>query len=430
MTKTFETSSPWRQDLAWVILFFGTRLLILLSIGQKIVFSEELYNGRIGYEILTNGFTLNPQFQFLPFAGGTLVEGFLSIATFKLMGYSLFSLKIIPVLFITGAVWMWRIYLRQTFSLLSANIMTLFMLFPPPFLSKISTVAWGNHLESTFLIATALVLVSLSMNARHRSGWTVWLGIWSGLSIYFISSYLLLMIAGGMVIMTQSLMYRLRFHWRSFFAGLCVGLVPWIATNILWNFRGLKVFGSFNQVPVDLGTRFIQFVMIHLPTSTGFFDGYGSDVRWSGSIYWFIGLILVMGVRIPHSRRRAFSGSGIIWLYMVLFWVAVSVGSFHFKPVESPLEFRSYRYLAPLYPMLFATMALGASGWIHASKRCIRVTGLIMVSCILGAGIISTYRLLEPPSKWFGVFAAQDYSGLKEHRQLMEFQPDQKASQE
>ncbi|MBN1356219.1 hypothetical protein JXA40_08125 [bacterium] len=409
------------QDLIWIVVFLAFRFWTLLSIGSDIVFTEEIYNGRIGYEIMKHGLRFGRDMQFLPFAGGTYVTGLMAAGTFALFGLNLFALKMIPLLFFTGAFWIWRIYLRRYFSLTSANAMSLLLLFPPPFLNKIATVAWGNHLESTFLIATGLFLVASTLNADRPVFRALILGLWSGLSLYFIPSYLLFLAAAGIFLAGKSLKYRFRLPWIALSLGFLIGLVPWMMVNILWQFKGLRIFGRFGHLPVDFLDRVGKFWWIHVPKSTGFMFGHDSGVWIAGMVYWIIALMVFLGVFIPSIRLKAYSGSGIIWIYILLFAPAFAASSFDFKPVGPPAEFRTYRYLAPLYPMLLACVSLGVGGWIASGRKSIKVVGIMLLSLMVAAGLAGTIRLWEPPSGWMGVFNTQDYSGIGDFRELKEF---------
>jgi len=415
----------WAGDILWIACFLLVHLIVLFSIGSEIQFTEEIYNGRIAYRIINSGFDFNENMQFLPFAGGTFIEALLIIPAFKLFGYNIFALKIVPILFITGALWMWRIYFRNNFSLLTANMMSLLMVFSPPYLMKISCVAWGNHLESVLLLSTALVLMTKSFGQKRAGLWAFVLGLWSGFSIYFIMSYLVIIFAGSIVIGWRRLVCRFEYPWRLLGSGFLIGMVPWLCINIAWGFKGVRIFQTYNKVNEQFVYRLYHFFTVDLPTSTGFFSGYGKDVLIAGLIYWCFCLVIWSGVFAGSSDRECFSGSNIIWVYIILYSLAYASGSFRFKQVPSPFEFRSYRYLAPLYPMLFACVAIGFGGWIESGKKYFVKIVVVIYAFIIIASAVSVVKILKPVSMWDEVFQQRNFTEIQGYRMVKEYIPNE-----
>ncbi len=409
------------RDLFWVAAFIAVHLLVLVSIGTEIRFTEEIYNGKIAYYIMHHGLTFNRHLQFAAFAGGTFIEGLLLIPAFKLFGMNLFALKFVPILFSAGALWIWRVFLRRNFSVTAAGAMSWLMLFSPPFFTKISCVAWGNHLESTLLLAVGLLLFDLSTHNAHPHIGAFLFGIWSGFSFYFIPSYLLLLVAAGISLLIISVKNYNWFQYRYFAPGMLIGLIPWIYVNLVWNFQGVGIFRKFNTVDAHSFARLGRLILKNIPVSTGFIPGYGRNTLVLGLAYWGIAIFLAAGYVMYRGRKKKLPGLLPIGIYIILFCIAAAVGNFKFKPVSPAVAFRSFRYLAPVYPMFLAFIACGYAAWQQSGKLFIRRLVTILLIILISAGAISTARMIKPPASWNKVFAPVDYRGLVTSRNIMKF---------
>jgi 4-amino-4-deoxy-L-arabinose transferase-like glycosyltransferase len=186
-SKIFSLSSWVRHPLLlFSFLFWITRLLTLLTAVESVSYTEELYRGTLAKEILA-GLKV-PLWDYRPdqYSGGPIVIAVLAAPFFKLLGPTLFSLKLIPLIFSYLTLVVTFLFLDRFFSKKAAIWGSVFFIFPAPFFAGMSFLAMGFHSES--LLFSALMLFCLFAafkEKKRRTFWVFGLGLSAGAGISF-----------------------------------------------------------------------------------------------------------------------------------------------------------------------------------------------------------------------------------------------------
>src|SRR3989304_8760569 len=191
----------------FIILFLLVRFSVCLK-SPKPAYEdmlEEKYSGALAKDLISGRFGI-PPYEYHAHEntpGGKMIVNLLVTIPFFFLGPSLLALKIIPILFALGSFIAWYKCLEIYLNRQAAFIFSLLFIFPPPYLTKISLMCWGNHFESSFLTAlTALFFFSIVDKGEYGSRISLdknprnffFLGFSIGLGIYFALTYVVTLI--------------------------------------------------------------------------------------------------------------------------------------------------------------------------------------------------------------------------------------------
>ena len=138
---------------------------------------EESYNAAVGYYAWTAGlWDQLLRLQQKSFCGGCTVVGLLAAPSLGMFGDHLWAWKLVPLAWTVATLFVGAGALKALVGDAAALAWLVLFAVPPPGVSELGLMAWGNHAESTIF-----VLGALWATARQRYGIAAFLlgfGVW------------------------------------------------------------------------------------------------------------------------------------------------------------------------------------------------------------------------------------------------------------
>ena len=129
-----------------IICFLLLRLPLLLTDINHVEMDEEAVCGVLAHEVMSNNIKLSIlDYQHMPYCGDTLIISFFAIPAFLIFGSSIISLKLIPLCFSLGTLILWYLFLNKYTSRTVAILMSLLLIVPPPYYTKLTLCAAIPH---------------------------------------------------------------------------------------------------------------------------------------------------------------------------------------------------------------------------------------------------------------------------------------------
>ena len=236
-----------------IFVFLVIRIVFLLFSFYFLSNHEELYNGTFAHDFINNPklFFKYPalplSYQYMPFAGGTLLVSLLATPFFLIFGSSIFALKTLSLSISLIAFIILFLLLEKFFSLKSALIFGLLSAISPPYPVIMSLILWGNHFESILLSALLIFLMfhywTQEKNENH--GYLILSGLVAGFGIYFDYIFFITVIT---VITFHFLYNRGTLNKKELLLSsisILIGMIPWFFSIILFIFFLYRVFIAF-----------------------------------------------------------------------------------------------------------------------------------------------------------------------------------------
>ena len=218
-------------SIAFVLLFFLTRLVVLLNSPRIMMGHEERITGVLGLH-LERGLMLPAHFyQYEECSGGTFIVGWMAHLPYQLFGPTYFALKLVPLFF--SLIMLIALYwgICKWFGQKAALFFGLAFIFAPSFFIERSLVAFGNHMEAATLMVLGLLLFDRAQSAvkfKFRLLWLIFFGLLSGFSVYFDYQFLILLfVLLPFGIAASRSPGRFAAELCVFLAAFRIGLIPW-----------------------------------------------------------------------------------------------------------------------------------------------------------------------------------------------------------
>lgn len=406
--------SSWALLLATCVLYLGIRIHWLLGAFDHLVFPMyELYPPGVLGRIFQLGLD-QPIGLHYDNSGGSLINGFLAVPFFEVLGPSYMAYKMVPLLLgflllICGFFWV-RGLLGERAALAAAFLLAMG---PTELLQKYSLIGTGNHFENLLYMALTL----WAFDAAHRSGCTprrlFLMGLAAGVNLFVILAAVIPVgCMVGLHVMVRGLRGSLR-DLRFAGPGFALGLAPLILMNLYVSPRGLhfltaKFAEDSNGGGAGLGSRFWTFLTKDMQQAPFHGDTHPA-LGWSLLGLWVV-CFLVLGLPLIRHGTRHLRGmmgtrspdeSGVIYerlkLLPLVFWTPLAALAFALSNLANgkhayPLEVGGYRYFLPHFYLLsvMAVALLVRPGWNLRAKL-----GLALVAVI---GMLGLQPLREVPA--------------------------------
>lgn len=409
-----------------IFLFLFFRISFLLTNIDPIFAYEERTNGCIAKDIIDKKVKMPLyDYQAYPHSGGTLVDGILTVPLFFLFGPSLFSLKILPIIFSLGTLLLWYKFLNDYFSESVAIIFSLLFIFSPPFYSKASLVAWGNHSESSFFSILSILLFFKSFNLnkekKYLGNWYfILFGFLSGFSLYFSYIYLVTLLALFVIWFILDRSFFLKKNFILYIITSVLGFSPWIGYNLYQlDSNGFALFSKPFVAKIEQKRRVGYFfkklyliVFRDIPFSFGFDIAEFKNIDIISYIYHFL-FIFLWVVFLFFCLKTLFEGlknkkneENIIQcvkellptIYIVIFLLIFTFsGLYNPKIVELEwFDVSKYRYYSPLYPFIFLIIALGLRTiWREYRSSFPKIFIILSFSFLVTVGFYSNLKFIN-----------------------------------
>lgn len=343
---------------------------------------EELYNAAHARLLQVGHPDKWQSLQYRGHCGGCTHNALLGSMLFSTLGPSLFSWKLVPVLFTALLGFCGALVLNRTVGAFGASAFGLLIVFSPPTFRELSMTSWGNHFESGVAAIAVLAIyhwysTSPSLPRACALGlalaWALWIGF-SSVFIVFGMAWLL---------------------WRrtSIKHGAAI-VVSGCAVAILWSLQAIHTTTTVFDTIYQPGESLPR--LTRIPSKL-----------WS--LFGPRQLVALFGM--PHTAGGWIGGWTVAACGLIAAWVARKRSAFRpilslavsFIAVYSVVRFTvwappapevappgSMRYAAPIYGLFFLTLALGAGTLWSKGKRTIACLLLLpSIGIGLGARMVS-----------------------------------------
>lgn len=382
------------------------------SSGWAVV-DDELPTGNIAVD-LDQGLVLPvPAYQFKPFAAGTVIEGALSYPFRRLVGPSLLALKLAALTIQMLALVCWYLALWRLAGSVAALVFAFLSVLPPPAWLHLSHTAWGNHAEQALFVGFLLLLLSRFRASRTGGGFAFFAGLLAGFGVTFSYSgipgavwlLLMLVLLGGPA-GRRNLPFAL--------GGLAAGLAPltWSASFYGWAALGRidTYTGYADGELVTAGRLFLERDWSVVPAKLAklaLVDLPAASLYPSAEVRYFFFAVIVLSLTVwavigrrrwrdkPAERPATIALFGIP-LYGLIYLLILACSGFRVAtpPLPEPRNYPDYRYLAPLFPVALALIAVGFQfGWRTAKSHFkFQVIFVLSMTLLLAAFTVPYYH--------------------------------------
>jgi len=416
--------------LCLLVLLFLIQRACLLFFGNTHIYHpnlDETVSGTLACDLVRYSIRA-PLFayQYLDYTGDIMIEAILLAPVYKILGTSLFTLKLFALLSALISLLTWITILKRYQGIWAAALFTALFAFPPPTFARLNLLATpsAHHILNPIL-AVQLLLLFRVIEKQHHTG-SRWLyfvfGLCAGLGSYVFYSHL--------IFNAFCFLFLLFFSPSAFRArnpsylitGALIGFFPWILRSFSapggGRFIKSLLFGG--GAGIDPWNIVLTFCY-NLPHSLGF--GYPSGEIGFVSICYAL-IIAVFSFIIMQSSAKEFlyqkatslrkkldnvstgSLTGMFTcLFPVFFLLGVSLSSKQIALFEywqniglfassPPLDCVKYRYFHILYPFYFAIIATGTLSCFNNIKRR-TASKTIMISCCAAIILCGAFKSLQ-----------------------------------
>ena len=372
----------------FVLLFLTLRMANILTAVERISWVEELCAGTMAKELIA-GLKL-PLSYYLETTYGTedLIVGIVALPFFKILGPSLFALKMAPFLFSLFTLVLLFFFMNRHFGAQSAFVASsLFVICPPSFV-QLSLLTVIGHSESLLLSVAALFsFYEFLYGTRRKVFFLMLFGLFAGFGFGFYHATAVLTLtclASWFFLSPRSFLSREFVFFLVFFL---IGLIPWFIFNTNRSYEEfqflLSAFGG-NQgaIPFSALKRAIQLILLAIPSSYLFFPLFVIPGRVLSYLYCLIVLLIAVPFIFRQSARivlRRYDPHKVLplVLYPLLFIWVYSASSF-FIP-DAPPPFKVFSYFTPLQFFSFPLLAVAL---VHCRRKWMFLGALLLLAFI------------------------------------------------
>lgn len=404
---------------AAAVMVLGLVVLVTLRVTMihasldQILNWEEPYRLTIAQALLDGPRWPVADYQADSYQGGSLVMGMLAAPLVAVLGPSLETLKLVPLLFTLLTTIAWAVLLWRWVGPAAAALVVWLVALAPPMAQIYQVHAMGSHAESAlFTVAGFLPTLALLQSGLAPSRvrmLSFLLGTVAGLGLWYCYSAASGIAAWILVWAVFSPPATVRRGLAPLVVGTIVGLLPWLAYNLGHGFQGfdrvLELFGP-NVAELapgreSLAQRTGALVAVDLVRALGFSEGSLGVPEWPAWIWYvatllvFVALAVIAGSAVRTPRPVAFVA------VLVVLAIAGHLAAYLVSSFRCDVEngFIAYRFFSPLFPLVAAGTAVVLTRPTSQSGRAVTLAGAVL---LLGLGGFGTAELLrERPGRPF-----------------------------
>ncbi|MCZ7587046.1 MAG: hypothetical protein M5R36_28935 [Deltaproteobacteria bacterium] len=339
---------------------------------------EEQMNGNLAKDLADGLVVPAIEYRYHDWTTGQWLTGFLLYPLFAVFGRYASVIKLLGAAFSFGTYLLWFAFLRRYAGWVAACAMAALFLFPPPFFAHYTMVTFANHKESAFL-AIALVYGLYRLLERDRSPVrAAALGVFAGLSTFYCFQASVPAVVAAILLTGARTPRRAMPELASYTLGFVAGFAPFTAYYYAHGVRVLRFFhmpagqpdGVSPAVADKLLVKFPDLLFRALPASFKL-GRPGTNALLLGLVAVALVVLLLLSWRRLTGFLRSFlrapegpyaSGppapEAAVILLVAVFFGAYTVSDYAAPPIQD--EYWN-RYLLPLYPPLFALVALAVA---------------------------------------------------------------------
>ncbi|HTF88770.1 MAG TPA: glycosyltransferase family 39 protein [Planctomycetota bacterium] len=373
--------------LAWVLLWWAARGLLLLSFADVFGYGEEPEVACAGKAIRDGLGLAHHQLAYRYFEGGGFVVSHLDALAFSLFGESLLAIKLVALAIGSAMLAVgWRLAERLG-GRNAARVLALLLVFAPASAQKLSLLALGSHFQSLLFLALVLDAATQIIALRDQRPWT-WLrlGLVAGFGLYF-SYQLALTLAVCAVALATCLRGELlrKATWLGAL-GFAIGVSPlcWMAAQVgsdVFDIHGANVGVEVGAAKLDVLREFFASIF----TQRSVLDWIGLVALCASPMLGF----LALQASCPRSLRI---GAWIVLAHIGLFLAAYLASGF---TVGRVYHYFVLNRLMPLCWLAALFTALGAiAAWTSSVRWKQRLAGGLVAILAL-CGLVDLGRMVR-----------------------------------
>jgi len=358
-------------------------------------------------------------------SGHELLEGIALVPFFKLLGHSLFSLKLLYLALTFVSLLCWVFFIKRYQGMEAALIFVAFFTFSPPLFARLNLMTCSRPFVNLMMVIQLMLLFRIF--ERDEAGKAPWLwlgcGLLAGLGIYTFYTYIifnvfcllfLLLWKPGTITLYRILM---------FLGGLSAGFLPWVLRSLYSKAGGSYLASILQSTSIDLWS-FIQNFGFNVPHAFGYhYPSHGMGIV---SPLLYLCIMLLGGVMVRDFvhrwrsvRARSFKDKreqmspallqGMFFVSFPLFFLTVlSLSPLKIMPFEywpfigyfgsfSCADGFRYRWLSSLYPFSFGILAVGLVTFLRLGREYTvwRAGGIVVVAFFLLSGVAAPLKLCK-----------------------------------
>jgi len=338
-------------------------------------------------------------YEYLNRSGDYLLEGLLLVPYFKLLGRSIFSIKVFALSSALISLLCWMVFIKRYQGIWAAFIFGMLFALPPPMFARLNLIGTtsSHHLINPLMALQSILLFNILEGSQGKkiSRW-VWIasGVVAGIGVYTFYTYIIFL---GFCILFFMLFNHQPFRPLTIIltaCGFAAGFSPWVLRSIFSHAGGQFLSSTLKNISVDWWS-FVQNFFFAVPHSLGY--NYPSRAIGYLSVMFYLFIIFSIGIILKNSyypffqkgtalkeRFRNLSSQqrqGLFCALFPLFFITcLSLSPMRVYPFEywptiglfatfPPSDAIRYRWLYILFPFYFAAIATGMAILFTISKN-------------------------------------------------------------
>ena len=368
--------------LAVFAMVLSARLLVLFYFfPDNLAGDEERHQGVLALHLQDGLLMPLNAYRYESYAGGTVLTGILAAPFFRLLGPTVFALRLPSLLLAALGAAFLALAFRRALGSVAGILAGLALAFPLPYSLRMSVTAFGNHAESASLLGLWIfACVAAAFDTQKRG--TAWSMFLLGLVASFCvlqNGLALLFVPFGVVMCWLARGRRPRWsNMLGFAGGAAVGAVPWLVLlggiDFLRQLRGLAI----RPPGTDYALRGKSFSAIGGFIDNGLLPSFGLKTSWAILLFLFLAAtlaILVAGAIVRAWRGTWARGDRASWVFRLLIVgsALAYLAQLFFLRADSPA-----RYFLPVWPLLLTVPVLlvGAARFFVPLALVLPIAGL------------------------------------------------------
>jgi len=379
--------------LAAIVCFFLLQRGGLILYGYSHVSHpgiDEPVSGVLPCDIL-DGHIRAPLFayEYLNRSGDYLLEGLLLVPYFKVLGRSIFSIKVFALSSALISLLCWMVFIKRYQGVWAAFVFGMLFVFSPPLFSRLNLIGTtsSHHLLNPLIALQSLLLFRIIEQGKEKKV-PIWLWIGSGfvagLGVYTFYTYIIFIFFCALFLLLFP-QPKNRVRGLLFFTGaFVVGFSPWLVRSLSSHAGKQFLSSMIKNLSIDW-RPFVQNLCFAVPHSFGYNYPSRAIGYLSPLLYLFIifsACIILKkslsaifqketalkqrfgNISLPHMQGLFCS------LFPVFFLICLSLSPMRIMPFEywpsvglfatfNAADAIRYRWLYILFPFYFATIAIG-----------------------------------------------------------------------
>lgn len=419
-----------RYDKLLLAVFFSLFIIqrcALIFLGSSHIsfpYCDEVSSGVLACDLIDNSIR-SPllTYQFEARSGDSLIEGFLLVPFFKVLGRSLFSLKSLALISAALCLLGWVVFIARYQGIRTALLFTLLFAFPPPMfaLLNLTGTIGSHHLINPLMAVHLIVLFKIIEDKKNSTAWLPWFatGFLSGLGTYTFYSYLVFSIFCCIFLLVFRLKLITLRRVLLFAGGIVAGLFPWLLRLYHSIQGGRTLYSMVTNFGIDAWS-FVQTFLFTLPDSFGYsYPSLGLGIVSPLFLLFILFLSAVLAACLWHDAFSLQAGSLIrkftslspaalqnIFLitFPLCFLSSVAliypITPFEYVPhigffTRYSVSVYYYRWLHILFPFYFGIAAVGMIAFLgmyskHPAKKAVVISLFALFLC---CSALSSFRL-------------------------------------